>query len=59
MFDDIRECPVCGRKFKVENCGDQYPGGKESEEIFCPYEGCGHLCGHMMTSGFVRTYPVE
>lgn len=50
---DVRTCPKCGKKYSVSNSGDQFPGGKESEEIICPY--CGHVTGHMMTSGFPRT----
>jgi len=33
------------------------PGGKEKEELFCPY--CHEENGYRMTSGFVNTYKIE
>ena len=54
---DVRTCKVCGRKYEVMNSGDMYQGGKEKEEIFCPW--CGHEDGEIMTSGVVRTVKVE
>lgn len=46
--DDIVKCVGCGKRFRVENRGDIFPGGKELEEYYCPY--CNHEY-HMMTSG--------
>ena len=54
---DIRTCEKCGKKYVVINSCDHFPGGKEKEEINCPW--CGHPCGTLMTSGFVRTEKFE
>ena len=53
---DIRTCKECGRKFAIEISGDCSPGGKEREEVFCPW--CGHVDGVVTTSGNVRTEKV-
>lgn len=50
-------CKECGRKFKVEVTTMGVAGGKEREDILCPY--CGHNNGYRMTSGFVNTYEIE
>ena len=58
MLDkDIRTCKKCGKRYVVINYGDHFPGGKEKEEIICPWDG--HIDGTMMTSGFVRTEKVD
>lgn len=49
-------CEKCGKKFRVEVTTMGVAGGKDREEIFCPY--CGHLNGYRMTSGFVNTYEI-
>lgn len=53
MEDDIRSCQNCGKKYVVFNEGDCYPGGKEKEEIYCPW--CRSLEGTQITSGHIRT----
>lgn len=50
-------CKECGRKFRVEVTTMGVPGGKEREEISCPYCGCNN--GYRMTSGFVYTYKIQ
>lgn len=54
---EIKKCAKCGKEFRVEAGGDNYPGGKESEEIKCPY--CGAENGSTTTSGFVRTFMID
>ena len=54
---DIRVCGNCEKKYSVSNKGDHWPGGKDREEIICPH--CGHIDGHMMTSGNPRTEKEE
>lgn len=54
---DVRTCKKCKKKYSVVNQGDCHPGGKEREEIICPH--CGHIDGHMMTSGFPKTFKEE
>lgn len=46
--DEVMVCVECGKRFRVQNCGDMFAGGKEKEEYRCPY--CSHEY-HMMTSG--------
>ena len=50
---ETRTCKNCGKKYIVYNVGDHWPGGKEQEDINCPW--CGYLVGKMTTSGAVRT----
>ena len=50
-------CKICGREFRVQVTTMNVPGGKDKEEIFCPY--CGEENGYRMTSGFVNTYKIE
>ena len=57
MEDYNMTCEKCGKEFRVQVTTMNVPGGKEKEEIWCPY--CGHLCGYRMTSGFVRTFKIE
>lgn len=47
------ECIDCGKKFTVTETGNIWPGGKDTEFIFCPY--CHATNGSIRTSGFVRT----
>ncbi|MBO5728623.1 MAG: hypothetical protein J6R43_02155 [Paludibacteraceae bacterium] len=57
MENYIKTCSKCGKKFQVQVTTMNVPGGKEKEEIFCPY--CGSEEGYRMTSGFVYTYKLE
>lgn len=50
-------CDKCKKIFAYEISGAVYPGGKEKEEIQCPY--CNHINGYKMTSGFVYVYKVD
>ena len=50
-------CKECGREFRVEVTTMGVAGGKDKEDITCPY--CGHKNGYRMTSGFVNTYKIE
>lgn len=47
----------CGREFLVKVTTMNVPGGKDKEEIICPY--CHTENGYHMTSGFVYTYKIE
>lgn len=50
---EIETCSDCGKKYSIIELGGGVPGGKESEEIICPY------CGYSYTrrsSGVFRTY---
>lgn len=57
MEDYTMTCKKCGREFRVQVTTMNVPGGKDKEEIFCPY--CGEENGYRMTSGFVHTYKIE
>jgi hypothetical protein len=46
-------CKKCKHGFQWSNRGDIYPGGKEKEDIVCPY--CGAVDGNIMTSGYIHT----
>lgn len=52
-----KTCCECGRKFYVHVSTMNVPGGKDREEIECPY--CHAYNGYRMTSGFVDTFKVE
>jgi len=54
---DIRTCKKCGKTYVVYNDGDHFPGGKEKEDIYCPW--CHHFEGTLITSGSVRVEKVE
>lgn len=51
------KCKNCKENFIYENRGDVFPGGKEKEEVVCPY--CGKVNMHIMTSGSVVTYKLS
>jgi len=46
-------CEKCKREFQWSNWGDIYPGGKNKEDIICPY--CGSVDNSIMTSGYIHT----
>ena len=46
-------CQNCDKDFNYKLVGTVYPGGKEKEDIHCPY--CNHICGSVMTSQFAET----
>lgn len=47
-------CKFCSKEFDVEvTTMNNVPGGKEKEEIICPY--CHEENGYRMTSDFVKT----
>ncbi len=50
-------CCQCERNFHVKVTTMNVPGGKDKEEITCPY--CHAENGYRMTSGFVYTYKIE
>lgn len=52
-----KTCKECGNVFRWGIVGTIYPGGKEKEDIDCPY--CGANNGYEMTSAFVRTEKIE
>lgn len=51
------KCCKCGKWFKVIVTTMGVPGGKEKEEIICPY--CREENGYEMTDGFVLTEKIE
>lgn len=57
MEDYIMTCSKCGKEFRVVVTTMGVPGGKDKEEIFCPY--CHSEEGYRMTSGFVYTHKIE
>lgn len=50
-------CKECGRKFHVQVTTMNVPGGKDKEEVDCPY--CHSNNGYRMTSGFVYTFKID
>ena len=50
-------CSECGRRFRVKVTTMNVPGGKEREEVDCPY--CHSNNGYRMTSGFVYTFRID
>ena len=54
---NIIECKKCGKKFRCEETGNIWPGGKDREEASCPY--CGEVAYSIMTSGFIHTYKID
>ena len=50
-------CSECGRRFRVQVTTMNVPGGKEREEVDCPY--CHTNNGYRMTSGFVYTFKID
>lgn len=50
-------CKECGRKFHVHVTTMNVPGGKDKEEVDCPY--CHANNGYRMTSGFVYTFKID
>lgn len=50
-------CLECGRRFRVQVTTMNVPGGKEREEVGCPY--CHANNGYRMTSGFVYTFRID
>jgi transposase-like protein len=51
------KCKKCGKEFTYEVTSMNVPGGKDKENIDCPY--CGETNGTVMTSGFVYTRKIE
>lgn len=49
-------CIECRKEFVWKNVGDVYAGGKDREEIICPY--CGEINGTRMTSGRIEARKV-
>lgn len=54
---DIRTCKNCGKKYMIEIFGDCYEGGREQEEVVCPW--CNNKDGVVSTSGLVRVEKVD
>ncbi|MDL2252771.1 phage terminase large subunit family protein [Ruminococcaceae bacterium OttesenSCG-928-I18] len=50
-------CPKCNHSFSWSNEGDRWPGGKDKEDIACPY--CGNVVGTKMTSGYIAVKKAE
>lgn len=49
-------CSECGMRFRVQVTTMNVPGGREREEVDCPY--CHSNNGYRMTSGFVYTFKI-
>ena len=50
-------CPYCGCKFHVLEFPMGVPGGKEKENIDCPW--CNHTVEQKMTDGWFVTSKIE
>lgn len=50
------KCRVCGKSFTITISDAGHPGGKERENIDCPW--CGAENGTEVTSGIITTYKV-
>ena len=50
-------CDECGSEFSWMVSGDVWPGGKERENINCPY--CGNTIGSVMTSGYITVQKID
>lgn len=46
-------CPKCGNSFHVQEFKMGVPGGKDKEDIDCPW--CGETVDHKMTDGWFKT----
>lgn len=55
-MEDIENCNNCGKKYYVIEIGGGMPGGREPEEISCPF--CRHTFTRRSSGGF-RTTPVS
>ena len=55
---DIEQCPKCGNYFTVEERFAGFPGCKESEEIFCPHDGCDYYYTRR-SNGVFQTYKAK
>lgn len=51
------DCSECKNTFIVQVTTMNVPGGKDKEEIYCPY--CHAYNGYRMTSGFVYTHKID
>lgn len=50
-------CSHCGKAYAYENRGDVYAGGKDREDITCPY--CNKVDLTKMTSGYFSSYKLD
>lgn len=57
MEEYEKVCSDCGKTFLVRVTTMNVPGGKDREEVDCPY--CHANNGYRMTSGFVYTYKLD
>ena len=51
----INKCPRCGKEFEVTIIYDNFPGGRETEGVWCPY--C-YFLGYIITSGLPETHKI-
>ncbi len=56
-MDIICKNPKCKKKFRVIECPDKVPGGKDWEEIKCPY--CHYENGPSLTSGYFKIEKID
>jgi len=54
---NMMKCKKCGKEFECKVTSMNVPGGKDKENIGCPY--CGEINGTVMTSGLVYTHKIE
>ena len=50
-------CPACGKKFHVQEFPMGVAGGKDKEDIDCPW--CGKTVDQKMTDGWFVTSKIE
>ncbi len=53
MQSEQCDCPECGKEFSVQLIGGEFPVGKESEQVVCPY--CYSVVRSEMTNGIFLT----
>lgn len=53
--EGINKCPHCGKKFEVTIIYNNFPGGRETEEVWCPY--C-YFLGYIRTSGLPESHKI-
>ena len=50
-------CPFCGKEFHVEECPMGVAGGKDKEDIDCPW--CRKTVDQKMTDGWIIKTKIE
>lgn len=51
------QCKKCGNEYVYDKVGTVYPGGKDREDVICPY--CGNVDYSEMTSQYFVSYKLD